>query len=129
MGAQLELEIAGGDLETPVTLTRGATDFLGYKVALGGEKWLSKALAFRTGLSFHNGVNSGAEDYRLEDYSILVGQRIVATTITMGLGLREEAFRGDLMASYGQPSLYDSVSPEGFASQVILQFSAGIFFK
>jgi hypothetical protein len=123
------MELAGGDFETPVTLTQGATEFLGYRIVLGGEKWLNKTWAFRTGLSLENDLNTGTQSYQLPLNSVFPGTRLITTTISLGMGHRTETFRGDLLVWYGQPSLYDSPVPDGFASQLGIQFAAGIFFK
>jgi len=129
VGGQLELELAGGDLETPVTVTQGAAEFMGYKVILGGEKWLSKTWAFRTGLSFENDLNTGTQPYKLPLGSVDPGTREVNTTITLGAGLREGPFIGDFLLWYGQPSLYDSPLPGGFSTQLGIQFAATFLFK
>jgi len=129
VGGQLELELAGGDLETPVTVTQGAAEFMGYKVILGGEKWLSKTWAFRTGLSFENDLNTGTQPYKLPLGSVAPGTRRVNTTITLGAGLRDGPFLGDFLLWYGQPSLYDSPLPGDFTTQLGIQFAATFLFK
>lgn len=115
-----ELSSSGADL--------GDTDFLDYTVAVGAERWLEKDWAMRFGLIYENQFNDGGVPYStfyLPD--IDPGARIVDTTVTWGLGLKEKDFYSDLQLSYGQPYRYGG-TPNAFALQLGAEWAIGVGF-
>jgi hypothetical protein len=128
-GLQAHLNVVNGTNKDGTGVTTGTIDYLGYKIALGGERWLSKKWAFRLGFIFQNDRAMGDQDYQTFYYPIPHHQRVINTLITSGLGFKDSFFRSDLYLWYGQPTLYDNPSPEAYGTQLGAQLAASILFN
>jgi hypothetical protein len=126
----LQFQLQGSNSANTLTTPPNPTiNFFSYKVALGGERWLSPQWAFRMGLAYQNDYNSGIQAYQQPLYSVASGNRIITTTITAGAGFREKSFLADLMFLTGQPSLDNSSSPNDFGLLLSVQLAASILFN
>ena len=108
------------------TNVNGPVTFFSYKISAGGERWLSPHLAFRMGFTLLNEYNQD-NPIQLQYYDLGPSQRVITTTITAGLGYKDSGVYSDLMLWYGQPSLYDSPSPDLFVTQTGFQLAMGVF--
>ena len=128
VGLQFQLQgVAGTYILTtpPNTLV----NFFSYKVALGGERWLSPQWAFRMGLTYENDYNNGSQAYQQLLYSVPSGNQIVSTTISAGAGFRDKNFIADLMFVTGQYSVDNSPNPNDFGLLLSFQLAASILFN
>src|SRR5581483_9652554 len=114
---------------TPVSGNGYTLDYFGYSVSMGGEKWLNEKWALRGGLNFEDDMNDGGATVDKVHYQVPPGTRIVATTLTAGLGFKEGSFHADLDLWTGQPSLYNSPNPNDFATQGGIQGTLSFLFN
>jgi hypothetical protein len=128
LGLQAAMDSRSGNW-TPVSGTGYTLDYFGYSISMGGEKWLNENWALRGGLNFEDDMNDGGATVDKVHYQVQPGARIVATTLSAGLGFKVGSFRGDLDLWTGQPSLYNSPNPSDFITQGGIQGTLSFLFN
>jgi hypothetical protein len=128
VGLQAELDGATGNYQ-PTGGSALPVNLLTIKVALGGEKWLSKSWGFRTGITFESDNNTGSQPYSLSSFIVPNGQDVISTTITVGTGYKDPNLQTDLLFLFGQPYVNNSLTPNDFMTQIGVQLAASVFFN
>lgn len=128
VGLQAELDGVNGSYQ-PTGTSSLPLNLFTVKVSLGGEKWLSKFWAFRTGISFESDNNTGAQPYSLSSFMVPSGQDVISTTISVGGGYKDPNFQTDLLFLFSQPYVNNSPSPNDFMTQIGIQLAASLFFN
>lgn len=129
VGLEAQFKGITGNIQPATGSSIQSTNIFSYQFSLGGEKWLDKQWAFRTGIIYDNSLNTGALLYQGDRLVVPSGQRVVATTITAGPGFKSQNFHADFALWFNQPFLYDSPNPNDFATGFGLQLSASILFN